>query len=804
MKRRCISIFLIVALISMGCDLTSISLPKIVSLGPTITPSQTSTVTPSPSPTSSPTPLPAVQNSQGDQQLFAGDYDQALHDFQTAMSNTQDAETQAEAMLGIGRVDYLTRNWQGAVQVLNTLVQTYQETRARIKAYYFLGQSYTQLNNPKLAAEDYGHYLSLQPGILDAYVQELYGDALLNAGDPDSAITAYQAAIKAPRLNDSTAVQIKVGQAYASKKDYNNAIRTYMAIYQASSNDYIKAEMDFLTGQVYLNIGQPDQAYARFQDSVANYPKSYDSYSGLVELVNDGVQVDDLDRGLVDYYAGQYPKAVDALNRYVNDNPKHDGTPHYYMALGLQAMGKYDSAITQFNVIIQDYKGDRFWATAFDDKAYTQWVYLNQYDQAAQTLLDFVSAVPTAAEAPGFLFEAGRIQERNNKLKDAATTWERLINEYPSADDSYLALYLAGVTRYRLGNYDESLRIFQRALVLATNPGDQAAAYLWIGKTQQAQNKPDAARGSWDQAAQRDPTGYYSERANQLLTGKPPFSPDQNYDLAYDLSAERPDAETWLRTKFSIPSTTDLNGLGSLANDPRLIRADAYWQLGLYQQSEAELQDITTEIKTDPANNFRILPHLLDLELYRLAITVSRQILTLANLDDASSLTAPIYFNHIRFGTYFRDQVVSAAQTDNFHPLILFSVIRQESLFEGFIESSAGARGVMQIMPDTGKEIASQLSWPTGYTSEDLYRPMINIRLGSNYLARQRDYFKEDFYATLAAYNGGPGNTQAWKSLAANDPDLFLEVIRSAETRQYIMQIYEFLQIYQHIYQRQQ
>jgi soluble lytic murein transglycosylase len=110
----------------------------------------------------------------------------------------------------------------------------------------------------------------------------------------------------------------------------------------------------------------------------------------------------------------------------------------------------------------------------------------------------------------------------------------------------------------------------------------------------------------------------------------------------------------------------------------------------------------------------------------------------------------------------------------------------------------------MQIMPDTGKEIAGQLSWPTGYTSDDLYRPMINIRLGSHYLARQRDYFNGDLYATLSAYNGGPGNTQAWKNLAPKDPDLFLEVIRSAETRQYIMQIYEFLQIYQRIYQRQQ
>ena len=802
MKRRCISIFLIIALISMGCNLSSLSLPNFSPATTTPTPSQTPTTTPSP--TSTPTPVPAAQNNQGDQDLFVGDYDQALHDFQAAMSGTQDIETQANAMLGIGRVDYLTGNWQGAVQVLNNLVQTYPETQARINAYYFLGQCEIQLNNPGLAAEDYGHYLSLQPGVLDAYVQELRGDALLSAGDPDSAITAYQTAITAPRSSDPTSVEIKVGQAYASKKDYNNAIRTYMSIYQASSDDYVKAEMDFLTGQIYLYISQPEQAYTRFQDAVNNYPKSYDSYSGLVELVKDGIQVDDLNRGLVDYYAGQYPMAVDALNRYVIDNPKHDGTPHYYMALSFEAMGKYASAITQLDVLIQQFKGDRFWATAFDEKSNIEWQDLNQYDEGAQTLLDFASDYPSAPEAPGYLFEAGRIQEMDNELTDAATTWEGLINAYPSADDSYQALYLAGVTRYRLGDFDQALTIFQRALILATNPGDQAAAYLWIGKTQQAQNKPDAARASWGQAAQRDPTGYYSERANQLLNGQPPFSPDQNYDLAYDLSAERPDAETWLRTKFSIPASTDLDSLGSLANDPLMIRADAYWQLGLYQESETALENLTNEINTDPADNFRILPHLLDLGLYNLAITVSRQILTLANLDDASSLTAPIYFNHIRFGTYFRDQVVSAAQTENFHPLFLFSVIRQESLFEGFVQSSAGALGVMQIMPDTGKEIAGQMSWPSGYTNDDLYRPMINIRLGAHYLARQRDYFNNDIYATLAAYNGGPGYTQDWKKLAPNDPDLFLEVIRFPETRLYIMQIFEFLQIYQQIYHRQQ
>ncbi len=60
--------------------------------------------------------------------------------------------------------------------------------------------------------------------------------------------------------------------------------------------------------------------------------------------------------------------------------------------------------------------------------------------------------------------------------------------------------------------------------------------------------------------------------------------------------------------------------------------------------------------------------------------------------------------------------------------------------------------------------------------------------MGSNYLARQRDYFDNNLYATLAAYNGGPGNTIYWKEIAGDDPDLLLEVIRADETRTYIMQ----------------
>jgi soluble lytic murein transglycosylase len=109
---------------------------------------------------------------------------------------------------------------------------------------------------------------------------------------------------------------------------------------------------------------------------------------------------------------------------------------------------------------------------------------------------------------------------------------------------------------------------------------------------------------------------------------------------------------------------------------------------------------------------------------------------------------------------------------------------------------------LMQVMPATGNEVATRLGWPADFTQSDLLRPEVNMTLGIDYLARQRDSLGGDLYAALAAYNGGPGNAAVWQSLAKGDPDLFVEVVRFDETRNYLMGIYEVFTIYSRLYAR--
>jgi soluble lytic murein transglycosylase len=154
----------------------------------------------------------------------------------------------------------------------------------------------------------------------------------------------------------------------------------------------------------------------------------------------------------------------------------------------------------------------------------------------------------------------------------------------------------------------------------------------------------------------------------------------------------------------------------------------------------------------------------------------------------------------MRYGLYYSDLVMADAAANNLNPLFVFSVIRQESLFEGFVKSNAGARGLMQIIPATGEQINFQLAWPLNYSDKDLYRPDVSVAFGTHYIAKNLDLLNGDLYAALAAYNGGPGNALDWQGLAGNDPDLFLESVRFEETRNYIRNIYEIYIIYKRLY----
>jgi soluble lytic murein transglycosylase len=799
-------LLLVVGLLAAACNPGGF-----LSFGPTPTPTLSPTLTltpvpPTPTPTATPpptpTPVPAARVLSGERAMFYGDWERARLEYQTALSGSTDAEIRSSAVIGLGRLDYIAGDFRSALDNFRAVIEDYPNSPHIPAAHFYLGETYNTLDRYSEAAEQYHTYIDLNPGILDALMLERSGDAFFAIRDYERALDDYKASLASPRTGEAISLQMKAAQTYALLGDHATALVMYQDIYQRATADTTKAQLALLIGQTYTSLGQMEEANLAYLEAVENYPLAYSAYLALVELVNVGYPVSELDRGLVDYFARQYNVALAAFDRYLASNPADPATAHYYKGLTLSAMGDHYGAIEQWDLLIDNYPISDQWANAWEQKGYTLWAYLNDYEGGYGTFAAFVEAAPTSSRAAEFLFNAGRVAERSGELEQAANYWGRIAGEYPTAENAHRGLLLSGLCYYRLENHDNALSIFQRLLGISISSSERATAYFWIGKALQKLDDAAGARYNWSQAAVVDPTGYYSERGRDMLLNRTPFTPPRLFDLGYDPQAEMAEAVAWMRTVFGIPEGTDLSTPGPLLEDERLQRGTELWRLGLYNEARAEFENLRTSVEEDPTNTYRLAGYFADLGLYRSSILAARRVLTLAGMDDANTMQAPRYFNRLRFGTYFSELVLPQAEAYDLHPFLVFSVIRQESFFEGFAISGAGARGLMQFMPATAQERANQLGWPPNYTDTDLYRPIVSIRFGVDYLNFTRDYLDGDLHGALAAYNAGPGNAREWKNLAGDDPDLFYEIIRFEETRTYVRSIYEVFSIYRRLYDR--
>lgn len=786
--------------LSLAC-----SLPARLPFLPTLTPTASATPTSTPTPTPTPTPDPIEILAMADRARFAGDWDRAFQLYQEAQDHVVEASLQAEVLYGEARTSIAASRWQEAIATLDQLLSGFPNARVTAQAQFLRGRALSDLGRSLEAADAFKAYRESGQAVLINLASELEADARLEGGDLSQAVTLYQEIIGRHSPGDALDIQIKLGNALFQRGATEEAIEQYQQVYASSSSDFVKAQMDLVLGRAYISLGDSESGYNRYLDAVENYPLSYDSYTALIDLVDAGVPVSDLDRGIVDYFAGQYGVALAAFDRYEQVMPpEHGGGIHHYRALTLRAMGEYQAAIDEWDVLIETHPvQDPYFAGGWEERVDTLWAYMDQYTRASNDSLAFADQYPDHPRAAEFIFFGGQIAERANQLVEAARLWDLVVARYPQDDLAFRAGFLSGIARYRLGELNAAIDAFSRALELSKDTEEQAAAYLWTGKTRSALGEKAAAEQTWRAAQVADPGGYYGLRAEEILRGGQPFQSRGIFtfpDPAQRLEDQR-NTELWMRQVFSLEEGVQLGELKpELAADPRLVQGEELWTLGEYGLAKDKLDGLRIDYQDDPVATYQLMLRYIEMGLYQPGIRCAFQILFLAGLDQAPASSAPAFLSSIRFGSYFGEIILPAAEAQQFDPLFILSVTRQESLFESFATSYAAARGLMQIVPSTGETIAASEGWPAGFTPDDLYRPIVSVRLGVRYLADQRYLFNGDLYATLAAYNAGPGNAIAWDALAAGDPDLFLEVIRLDQPRDYIRSIYWAFRQYQDLY----
>jgi len=151
----------------------------------------------------------------------------------------------------------------------------------------------------------------------------------------------------------------------------------------------------------------------------------------------------------------------------------------------------------------------------------------------------------------------------------------------------------------------------------------------------------------------------------------------------------------------------------------------------------------------------------------------------------------------VRFPIVYKEHVAKAAKQTSVNPLFIFAVTRQESAFVSDAKSTAGAVGLMQLLPSTAKQTAQKNG--LSFTPQDLIRPEKNIALGSHYLDHLLGVFDGNRILAAAAYNAGPTRVKKWlnKDKGAQLPyDVWIETIPYKETRGYVQNVLSFSVIY--------
>lgn len=159
------------------------------------------------------------------------------------------------------------------------------------------------------------------------------------------------------------------------------------------------------------------------------------------------------------------------------------------------------------------------------------------------------------------------------------------------------------------------------------------------------------------------------------------------------------------------------------------------------------------------------------------------------------------------FPLEYRDLVLRYAQENELDPLLVFSVIKAESNFNPNATSHKNARGLMQIIDNTGIWAAEKIGIE-GFRVESLYDPEVNIKIGCWYLKNLRNEIYQyngemNNDLILAAYNGGIGNVQKWlQNRQYSSSGKALDKIPFKETENYVKRVNNYWKIYENLYRK--
>ena len=385
-----------------------------------------------------------------------------------------------------------------------------------------------------------------------------------------------------------------------------------------------------------------------------------------------------------------------------------------------------------------------------------RWLRRNNRDEDAIDILDHA---PDNLGKPEAWWEERQIEVRRAMDRHDYALAYRLASNHNLSEGADLlqAEFMAGWLALRFLNQPDVARDhFEILFQHATTPISRARGAYWLGRSLEALDEKADAVQAYEAAASLDIT-YYGQLALTRLYAQPTVA-----------ATPEPAIPSSVRTKFF--SRDIVRAIEHLHQIGEAGRAHTFFHAGLNNATERS-----------------------DFVLYsELAYQIKRPDLAIEAAKAANQK------NMLLAAGGF--PVLDHRMPSPPEPAFTYALIRQESMFNPDATSSAGAQGLMQLMPHTAKAMAKK----TGlrFREKKLEEPDYNLRLGTVFVQSQLSSFNGSYVLALAGYNAGPSRVRDWMEQIGDprdpriDPVDWIELVPVPETRNYIQRIIENLQVY--------
>lgn len=463
--------------------------------------------------------------------------------------------------------------------------------------------------------------------------------------------------------------------------------------------------------------------------------------------------------------------------QYLEPIRMNDSKYAYYYARSLYFLGDFEGSKKAFQAAISTWPHDSMTKLCIEQYA-NVCLQSGDYEKA----LDLLRQLPSDEENTFRQVQALRALSR---FSDAIA----ILNPYCSSRNSRArssARFVRGRIHFQIGHYRDALNDFVDASTPRTR-ADRREVLLWKAETLQKMGRNEESLSVYREIS--NGADYFALKAAEKLGTIPRSNP--GYAIQYSL-CRLPDTSAEEEVRKRIDSGDLLSGL---------------LYLHLYDDATDLLPDVSAETwkllavnGKDRLERFLATTQLAALGQDYATATYYSELFLKHLSKNIQPMSLPKEILQTLFPLPYKDEILKFSKERSVDPLLVMSIMKQESKFKRFARSQAFARGLMQLIPETAGRIALALGL-SNFSQDQLYLPDVAINFGTKYIQDMTKEFGRQVEILAAGYNAGESNLRRWLSQDPGPETLdFFSNIDMNQTKKYVMIVKVNYEIYKRIY----